>query len=606
MGSFAGAYPGGVRPPSLPSLLRRVPLADRLPGRGARVLLELDLGHGVAESPPGNPLEAMRSLHTPVLRTVVDHLRRAERDREVVGLIATLGGAELTMAQSGELRAAVASFRRAGKPAVAFAPSFGELTPGTTAYHTACAFEEVWLQPSGSLGLIGFAAEAMFLREALDKLGVEPQFGQRHEYKSAADTFLRSGMTEPVREMYARLLESATATVLADVAADRGLAPEAVRDAVAAAPLPAAEALRRGLVDRLGYRDEAYAALRGRVGEDATLRYVQRYGAGRLEALLGSRPGLPSGRPVVGVVHAVGPIHLGRSGGGPRVGGRSVGADTLAAALRAAGRDEHVKAVVLRVDSPGGSYVASDALRREILALRGLGKPVVASMASVAASGGYYLSMPCDRILASAGTLTGSIGVLAGKGVLRNGLRRLGVARETVAGSPRAAMFSTNRAFDDDELAVLEGWLDDVYADFTAKAAEDRGMEVEALRAVARGRVWTGADALERGLVDELGGLARAVGVATRLAGLEPGAVDARPFPKPNPLAGLLPPESSETAAASLGRAGGSGAVALLRLAEGPAPWAAALRELTALTGATHLGVLSLPPVSLPGLLPDH
>jgi protease-4 len=570
-------------------VLRRTPLGA---GQNADVLLELDLGRGLAEAPPASPAEALRALHTPSLRTLVDHLRKAARDPDVAGLVASVGTAPLTLAQSGELRASIATFRDSGKPTLAWSPSFGELSAGTTTYHLATAFEEIWLQPSGLVGLLGFAAEAVFLRGALDRLGVQPELRQRHEYKTAADTVMRSGISEPHREMLVRLLESATETLVTEVAAARRLEPGEVRTVLDAGPVTAEEARRRGLVDRVGYRDEAYAAIRRRIGvEQPTLRYVERHGARTFQALVGPLVRRPGRRPGIGLVQASGPIHLGRPPARSPVAGAAVGSDPLTAALRAAGRDENVRAVVLRVDSPGGSYVASDAIRREILVLRASGTPVVASMASVAASGGYYIAMPCDAVYAGAGTITGSIGVLAGKSVLREGLERWGVARETIAGSRHAAMLSTNRPFDEEELALLDRWLDEVYDDFTAKAAADRGMAVDDLRAVARGRVWTGADAAERGLVDTLGGLEEAVADACRRAGVARDEVELRTIPAPNPLQALFPRESSD-------------AVETRRGLEGPLAWQGLLPDLRALLGAPYAGVLSMPAVRLPGLLP--
>ena len=494
----------------------------------SRVLLELDLSRGLQEAPPASPIEAVRAMHVPSLRGVVEGLRRAARDGHVVGLIAHIGARQPTLAQSGELRAAVAEFRAAGKPAVCWAETFGELVPGNVGYHLATSFDEIWLQPSGDLGLVGFTAESFFLRDAFDKLGVQTQMGQRHEYKTAADMLLRSSMTEAHREMVTRLVESSTETLVRDVAAGRRLAEDEVRSVVEVAPLSPEEALERGLVDRLGYRDEAYEDLRGRLGEVA-LKYVERFGKGALPqagAALARR-----GKPVVALVHAAGPIHLGRSSSTP-LSSRSVGSDSVAAALRSAGSDDSVKAVVLRIDSPGGSYVASDTIRREVIALRGAGKPVIASMANVAASGGYFIAMAADKVLASAGTITGSIGVLAGKQVIRETLERIGINRETVSTGRYADMFSTNRPFDEDEWARLEGWLDRVYDDFTGKAAGDRGMPLEELRAVARGRVWTGADAVRRGLVDELGGLERSVELAAEGAGVARDDVELRVMPK--------------------------------------------------------------------------
>jgi protease-4 len=577
--------------PGLDDLLRRIPLSNKIPGiAGEKVLLELDLGRGISETSPTNPLEALRALRTPQLRTLVSHLRKAETDDSVVGLIGILHGGGLTLSQADELRAAVRSFRASGKPAYAFSPAFGELGEGNVGYHLATAFEQIWLQPASSLGLVGFTASGTFFKGTLDKLGLEPQFGQRHEYKSAADTFMRTSFTEANREMTTRLVESITEQVVAAVAADRSLSSEDVRDAMSQAPLTPEEALDRNLIDHIGHRDEAYEALRSRIGvAEPTLRYVERQGVSRFGGILEQLP-KPGSSPRVAIIEAVGPISVGHASPGP--GGHSIGSDSLGAALRAAAKDKDVKAVVLRIDSPGGSAVASDAIRRDILQLRAAGKPVVASMASVAASGGYYIAMPCDHIVASAGTLTGSIGVLAGKFVVREALDKLGIGHELIAGSPRAAMLSGVAPFSKDEWAVLDAWLDRIYDDFTTKAASDRSMPVDDLRAVARGRVWTGADALSHGLVDQLGGMGDALDKACSLIGASRTDVQAVPYPKPHPLAAFSPPESSESVGVS--------ALSV----EGPMLWQTLMTGLTQLTGWRPAGVLSLPPLRLPGVLP--
>ena len=582
-------------PSVLEDLLTRIPLTGRPPGgRGERVLLELDLGRGLAEAAPTNPVEAVRALRTPRLRTLVEHLRKAETDDAVVGLVGVLHGGGLTLAQSDELRAAVRSFRSAGKPTLAFSPAFGELGDGSVGYHLATAFEEIWLQPASGLGLTGFTAGATFVRGSLDKLGITPEFGQRHEYKSAADTFLRTGMTDAHREMVGRLVESVTEQLVATVAAERGLTPEAVRAALEEAPLTPEDALERGLVDHVGYRDEAYAAMRARVGPaEPVLRFVERHGAGRFDVLIQQLP-TPTTKPRIAVIEAIGGIHVGHAQPGP--GGRQVGSDTLGAALRAAAKDKDIAGVVLRIDSPGGSAVASDSIRRDILQLRAAGTPVVASMASVAASGGYYIAMPCDRVIAAPGTITGSIGVLAGKLVVREALARIGVTQELLAGSPRAAMFSAQTPFDEDEWAVLDAWLDRIYDDFTAKAAADRNLPVDDLRAVARGRVWTGADALERGLVDQLGGFGDAVTQVCSLIGVDVDEVQVLPFPRPHPLAALQAPESSESVSLTTAPPP----------TEGPLSWQVLVEGLRRVTGWQAPGVLSLPPVHLPGLLPSR
>ena len=523
-----------------------------LPNRGrpsGPLLLELDVSRGVVETPSAAPLRIVGARPAPTLHALLTALRQAERDRHVAGLVAHVAQRPISLALSSELRDAVGRFRRSGKAAVAWTESFGELGVGNVGYHLATAFEEIWLQPSGDVGLTGVVARAVFVRDALDRLGVEPQLAQRHEYKTAADTFLRSEMSDAGREMARRLAESATETIVADVAAARGLDPATVREIVDHAPLTATEALEAGLVDRLGYRDEVYASLRSRLG-DVRLLYVERYGRRRERGRAVRRAVAGRSSPVVALVRASGPIHLGHSSSVPW-GGPNVGSDTLGATLRAAGRDPAVKAVVLRVDSPGGSYVASDAIRREILALRGSGRPVIASMATVAASGGYYIAMPCDVVVASPTTLTGSIGVLAGKQVVKEALGRVGVRIDSEAVGAHAEMFSSQQPFTEEEWARLEGWLDEVYDDFTSKAAADRGMPVERLRDVARGRVWTGADARSHDLVDQLGGLEEAVAIACERAGVGRDDVDVRVLPQAGLVRRLRGPESSEHAAAA-------------------------------------------------------
>jgi protease-4 len=224
----------------------------------------------------------------------------------------------------------------------------------------------------------------------------------------------------------------------------------------------------------------------------------------------------------------------------------------VTAALRTAGRDKHVRAIVLRIDSPGGSAVASDAIRQAVLEVRSSGTPVVASMASLAASGGYFIAMPCDRVLATPSTLTGSIGVWGGKQVISDGLGRIGITRATVSTGRYADMFSTDRPFDEEEWARVEVWLDRVYDDFTEKVAQDRAMPLARVHELARGRVWTGSQAAEHRLIDGLGGLSAAVDTACELAGTDRSKVDVRPWPRPGLKAMLRPPENSEAPAAAL------------------------------------------------------
>jgi protease-4 len=563
------------------------PLQRLLPGRAstpAPLLLELDLSRGLAETAPSDPISALRQRQQPTLPQVLEGLRRAATDSDVAGVVVLIGR-EVPVAHVEELGLALRRVGDADKTTVAVAESFGEFSPGSVAYALAAYCDEIWLQPSGGVGLTGVQLNATLVRGTLDKVGAEPDLRQRHEYKTAANTFMVDHVTEPHREMTQRLADSVMDQVRSLVARRRGLTDAEVDAAVETSPLPAKDALERRLVDRLGYRDEAYADLRRRLGSDGEvrLRFVHRYAHRQTNK---PREQLRRRRsPVVAVVPVRGNIHSGRSRpGGP--GGPSAGSDTVVAALRHAAESDPVRAVVLAVNSPGGSYVASDAIRHAVHAVRQAGKPVVASMSSLAASGGYFVSMPADRIVALPSTLTGSIGVLAGKVVLRQTFDRLGVTREAIGSGPQATMFSTTVPFDEAQTARLDAWLDEVYDDFTHKAADDRGVEWEALEPLARGRVWTGADAQSRGLVDELGGRQRAVEVACELANLDRERVRLQPVPHVPFIERLRPAESTESPAAAL---------AVPFAATLPAGPEALVRAAATALGLPTAGVLSLP-----------
>ncbi len=513
------------------------------------VLLELDLTRGLLESSPAEPVAALRSRRIPTVRVLVEHLAQAAQDDSVVGLVAQVGDKSLTVAQAQELGEAVERFGDSGRVTACWTESFGELAPRTVPYLFAAYCSEVWLQPSGSLGLLGVATRGIFLRRLLGRLGMEPQLGQRHEFKNAADLLMREDMSPAQREALQRVTDSVLDEVVATAARRRRLSLEQVREAVSSSPLSAQQAVDMRLVDRLGYRDELYDDLRSRLSPsgDVTLRYVERW---RPQPVTTLRRQVARHRPTLAMVPVVGGIRVGRSGSSP-VGGPHSGSDTVTAALRSAAKREDIRAVVLRVVSPGGSYVASDAVRQAVLRLRETGRPVVASMGTVAASGGYFVSMPCDEIVASPTTITGSIGVLGGKVSIQSTLQQAGVSVEPVSSGSQAAMFVPERPFDPVEWERVEAWLDQVYDDFTRKAAADRGVSWNQLEPLARGRVWTGADARDRGLVDRLGGLNTALDRAAQLAGVDRRQARLVVLPHVKPVNRLRPPKSSESPAAA-------------------------------------------------------
>lgn len=507
-------------------------------GVASGTVLELDLEQALDEGGGGAALLGGEG------RTLLDALlalRAAKTDPDVVAVVARVGGSGQGIATAQELRAAIAELRAAGKPAFAYAETFGEMSPGTSGYALATAFDEIWLQPSGELNLTRASGEAMFLRGAFDKAGVVPQISQRKEYKNAANQYMQTSLTDAHREAMTALLASIESQVVDDIAQGRPRLGDAaaVRQLLSGGPLSAQAALERGLVDKLGYRDEMLAALQtrlvqaGTLGSEAKPRFLwlHKY-AERAELPTRERLGR-----AVALIVAHGAVTRGRSNADPLSGESTFGSDTISAALRAAAADDDVAAILLRVDSPGGSYVASDTIWREVARARDNGKPVVVSMGDLAASGGYFVAMGADRVFASRGTLTGSIGVFGGKVVTTGLWDKVGVGFETVASGTDVdtTYFSTDHPYSERAQAWLDGELDRIYGDFTGKAAQGRKMPLEQLEPLAHGRVWSGADAKARGLVDDLGGFLAALDAAAAAGGLAADEVVLREFPRRRP-----------------------------------------------------------------------
>ena len=507
------------------------------PGRRPQTLLELDLTEPLVAPELDDPIARLRARGRRLLRPTLRALHEAAEDRHVVGLIAKVGG-RWPWATMQEVRRGVQAFAKSGKPTLAWTETFGELgSHGMAAYVLATAFGELWLQPGGEVGPLGVGIETPFVRGTLDRLGIEPQFEQRHEYKNAADFWVRKQFTEAHREALERLAESVFSDAVDTIADARGLGRDQVRELIDTGPRTASEAQAAGLVDKLGFRDQAYQAMRARTSDKFELLFADRWHPRRKIA----PP--PHRRGHVALVEVRGGIVSGRTRRGPM--SRLVGSDTVSAQLRAAHDNDRAQAVVLRVESPGGSAVASEVIWREVCRVRETGKPVVVSMGGVAASGGYYIACPADVILALPSTLTGSIGVVAGKFVVDHLLERLGVTTGTVQQGAHALMYSSRKGFSEDERARFAATIDAFYNDFVAKVAEGRGRPVAAIEAVARGRVWTGRDALDAGLVDELGGLRDAVRIARERANLPEDAPVLGAIRIP-PLARLSRPKNSD------------------------------------------------------------
>ncbi|MEQ8603468.1 MAG: S49 family peptidase [Marivibrio sp.] len=488
-----------------------------------QAVLSLDLTLAPLEQRTTQPL--FDPEPEPTLQEMLAAIEAAADDPQIKALRAEVGGAGLGVAQAQELAEAIRTFRESGKPALAFASDLGALGDEMADVAVATAFSELWLQPSGGVGLSGIALEAPFFAEALNDLEIDPQVGQRHEFKGGIDPLIRQGYSEPVRRSLQRVVDGWVDQLAGEIAANRGMAPDAVRALVDRGPLLAREAFEAGLVDRIGYRDEAGLALDEALGAEADPVSVAHYRAARADAEAPAR--------TVALIYGVGPIEAVEEPD-PFFGDDSFGPARVAQAMEDALADDQIAAVLFRVTSPGGAYGPSDEVRRAVRRLREAGKPVIVSMGDVAASGGYMVSLDADRILASPGTLTGSIGVYSGKLATRGFWDSLGVQWGEVSAGENAGMWSFIDRFDPAERERFEAMLDFVYDDFTGHVARARNFSPEQLDQAARGRIWLGSDALEAGLVDRVGGFKAALEETRALLDLPADApLDLRLMPEP-------------------------------------------------------------------------
>jgi protease-4 len=461
-----------------------------------------------------------------VLREVVMGLRAAATDERVSGIAVYMGGFGVNLSMAQDLRTAIMELRGAGKTARLFTEDLGSLGGGSAAYYLASAFDEIWVQPSGGVGLIGIAMEIPYAKGMLDKLEVEPRFGQRHEYKSSVESWTRYAMSDPARENLQVLLDSLYEQLVAGIAESRGLDEAAVRQLVDNGPYLAQEALEKRLIDRIGYWDEFIDENMEVAGEEVGSVFLDDYLAGI------DRPN--SEGPKVALIYGNGAISMGGGDDGDGFEGGGFKAHSVADAFADAIDDEEIEAILFRINSPGGSYIASDIVWREVRRASAAGKPVIVSMGTVAASGGYFVAMPADRVVAQPGTITGSIGVYGGKLVTEKLWARFGIAWDELHAGENAGMWSFIRDFPAGGKERFREMLDFIYADFTAKAMEDRGMDAGQMDGIARGRVWTGKDALDNGLVDALGGYGVAIAEVKQALGLDAEAgIDLALWPKP-------------------------------------------------------------------------
>ena len=488
-----------------------------------KTLLEADFETEYVECLPLDRLARLVIGKAPRLLDAVAALAKASEDERVTMLVAKVGTSGMKLAKIQEIRDAVIRFREKGKKAIVYAETFGEFGPGNSAYYLATAFDRIYLQPSGSVSLTGLGVKTPFLRDLLMKAGIEPRLAHRKEYKSAAYLFTESQYNEPHREADQAVLESLMSQFVDGIARSRGFTPQQVLSLVKKGPFSATNALREKLVDELAYWDQVCEAAKKEVGKDSRplslLEYLKRAGHPY------------SGRRKIALIYGVGPIIRGKSRWTP-LGSQVMGSKTVAESFRQAVKDKSVKAIIFRINSPGGSYVASDVVWREILRAREEGKPVIVSMSEVAGSGGYFVAAAADKIIAQPATITGSIGVVGGKMVTSEMWNKIGIHWGELYTHGNAGLWSSTQNYSAEQWEQVQGWLDAIYTDFVTKVAQGRKLDLDRVHEIAKGRIWSGKDARDIGLVDELGGFEEAVRAAKASAGIgEEEKVGLRAFP---------------------------------------------------------------------------
>jgi len=479
----------------------------REPAVPSNATLVLRVGGDLSEVAPADVVGYLRGVRTPTVRSVVDNLRKAKADGRVRAVMLKPTGFESPFwGKVQEIRDAVIDFKKSGKPVYAYL-EYG----GDREYYLATAADKVYLMPASPLNLTGVATYELFLRGTLDKIGAYPDLHHIGDYKTAVNTFTEKGYTPAHKEMDQSLNRDLYEQIVRGIADGRKKNEADIRHLFDDGPFLPEDALRAGLIDDVAYEDQVDEKLRA--GEQRRQIDSDDYTRVSLSSL-----GLNRG-PRIAVIYAAGAITGGRSGFDPLNGG-VVGSDTLIEYIRQARRDSSVRGIVLRIDSPGGSATASDAIWRELTIAKNerSDRPLVASMSDLAASGGYYIAMPAQVIVAQPSTLTGSIGIFGGKVVTGGVYDKLGARIESTSIGRNAEINSPARPFNPEELKKLQEQLQAFYDQFVEKAADSRHSTPEQIDALAQGRVWTGRQAKQNHLVDELGGLDRAIAIAKQRA----------------------------------------------------------------------------------------
>lgn len=494
---------------------------SKAPATPSTVVLELDLRRAIPDQRPSSGFASLSTEHLSTI-DIVRKLDAAAKDDKVKGVYVRANVDGGPSAQAEEIRTALAGIKAAKKFVVADIQN-DSLRMSLGGYMAVAGADEIWLHDTGDFAAMGVAAEEMFLGGTFEKFHVTPQFEQREEYKNAVNELTQKGYTPAHREATQDLVNQLYNTAVAAIATDRKMTVAEADTAVKGTPYAGKDAIAAKLVDKLGRPEDAERAALARAGDGAEILELGDY-----------QPPRPSG-PVIALIGGEGNILSGPQTVSPFSDTQDINSDAISEAFADAVKDKSVKAIIFRISSPGGSAVASDQILHAVKTAQAAGKKVVVSMGPYAASGGYYVSAGADFIVALPTTITGSIGIFGGKFVIGEALNRYaGINTDAItAGSPYVNMFSASRTFSNAERQQFAAMIDRGYQGFLGVVAEGRKMTPEQARAVAHGRVWTGAQAKEKGLVDELGGLDVAIARAKQLAEIDEGSsVTLKLFPK--------------------------------------------------------------------------
>lgn len=476
-----------------------------------KTILQIDFDTPIAEERSDSLLSDITGEMNASFYDLLKSIAVAANDDRIKAIVAHISQSDLTLSQIEELRDIIEVFQQSGKKAYIFSESFGSFGGGISEYYLASAFDEIILQPGGDVGITGISIEVPFVRKLLNRVGIEPEIYARHEYKNAFSSFTDEKMSAALRQELNKLGDAIFSKMVADISVSRNISAQDLLFLIDQAPLSAQEAISNNLVDEITYYNNL-------------LKKIEtKYDAKRFDWLNYLYFISPvQGKQSIGILSVTGEISSGKSIFDPLQGEVVAGADTFVSSLEELSKINDLKALVIRVDSPGGSYLAADYMRQ---ALEDFKKekqiPVIVSMSSYAASGGYFISLPADVIFAQNLSITGSIGVLGGKPVLNDLWQKLDINWQSISFGKNSGIMSFNHSFSPSERKLFNRSLDKVYNDFVVKTATSRNISLKKMDALARGRVWTGEQAKLKGLIDEIGGYNSAIDKAIELSGIE-------------------------------------------------------------------------------------